>query len=153
MILSTKGVGIEFSLTNQTADFGSIMSDRYGRFRMRYGLLTKLAVAGMGLAALGVVGCGERRERVVYSEGTSSDGAVVEEETVVDEPPPPQVEVVGVAPWPGAFWIRGHYYRDHGRWAWRRGSWEHRPHAGAMWHEGRWDHRGHGYVWIGGYWR
>jgi hypothetical protein len=42
----------------------------------------------------------------------------------VPPPPPPQAEVVGVAPYPAAVWVRGH-------WGWRHG----------------------GYVWIPGHWR
>ncbi len=41
-------------------------------------------------------------------------------------PPAPQIEIVGVAPYPAAVWIGGH-------WAWR-------PRHG-------------GYVWIPGHWR
>ncbi len=65
---------------------------------MKYGLVTKLAVAGMSLMALGVAGCGER---VVYRDAPPPGGAVVEEDTVIEAPPEPQYEVIGVAPWPG----------------------------------------------------
>jgi hypothetical protein len=41
-------------------------------------------------------------------------------------PPPPQAEVTGVAPYPAAVWVGGH-------WAWR-------PRYG-------------GYVWVPGHWR
>lgn len=40
--------------------------------------------------------------------------------------PPPQAEVVGMAPYPAAVWVKGH-------WAWR--------------------HRRGGYVWVPGHWR
>lgn len=38
-------------------------------------------------------------------------------------PPPPQVEVIGVAPWRGAHWVRGHYVWRHHHWVWIRGHW------------------------------
>lgn len=38
-------------------------------------------------------------------------------------PPPPQVEVIGVAPWRGAHWVRGHYVWRHSHWTWVRGHW------------------------------
>jgi len=40
-------------------------------------------------------------------------------------PPPDRVEVIGVAPWPGAFWVRGgwRWHEHEGRWGWERGHW------------------------------
>jgi len=40
-------------------------------------------------------------------------------------PPPPQVEVIGVAPYYGAHWVRGHYVWRYHHWVWIRGHWSH----------------------------
>ena len=45
-------------------------------------------------------------------------------------PPPLRVEVIGVAPYSGAHWVRGH-------WAWRRGEY--------VWIPGHWSHPGYYY--------
>ena len=39
-------------------------------------------------------------------------------------PPPVQYEAVGVAPYPGAFWIGGSWFWAGGRYVWRGGYWE-----------------------------
>jgi hypothetical protein len=41
-------------------------------------------------------------------------------------PPAPRVEVVGVAPYTGAHWVRGHWGWRHGRWEWIPGHWSRR---------------------------
>jgi hypothetical protein len=70
-------------------------------------------------------------------------------EVIVDEPPAPREEVVEVRP--GFIFIKGHWAREHGRWAWRAGYWEHER-AGQRWVAGHWDHRGRGHVWVEGRW-
>jgi hypothetical protein len=71
---------------------------------------------------------------------------------VTVEPPPPRVEVIGVAPAPGYFWVSGYWGWAGGRHQWYPGRWEaprpgyrYVPHAwvreGGGWrlHEGRWE--------------
>src|SRR5207237_4225884 len=52
-------------------------------------------------------------------------------------PPPPQYEVVPVAPGPGYIWVRGHWNRGGGAWAWAPGRYE-AVRAGHRWESGRW---------------
>jgi hypothetical protein len=74
-------------------------------------------------------------------------------EVVVDQDPPPaQVEVVGVAPAPGYFWVGGYYHWYGNRWAWRAGHYERPPHAGAVWVRPRYTYRGNARIYVRGYW-
>ena len=85
--------------------------------------------AAAGTLVLGTLlgGC------TVYPHHAYYSGAVV----VGSAPPHARVEIIGVAPWPGAVWIGGHWvWRD--RWVWQRGYWSRPPHTGARWAPGRW---------------
>jgi hypothetical protein len=74
-------------------------------------------------------------------------------EIVVDTgPPPDRVEVVGLAPYPGAIWIRGHWQWSGGRHVWYPGFWE-RPRVGFMWEHAHWDRWGNRWRFIPGHWR
>jgi WXXGXW repeat (2 copies) len=59
-------------------------------------------------------------------------------------PPAPRVEVVGVAPGPGYFWVGGHWGWYGGRHVWRDGYWEQRR-PGYRWEPQRWDRDNDGY--------
>lgn len=75
-------------------------------------------------------------------------GAVV----VGGPPPPARVEVIGVAPWPGAVWISGRWIWSD-RWIWRSGHWAKPPHPAAHWEAGRWRPHGQGrWEWRPGRW-
>ena len=65
------------------------------------------------------------QERLVERDVVDQNGNVVERDHyVVDEvPPPPRVEVVGVAPFPGALWIHGYWGHERYGWRWRPGYW------------------------------
>jgi hypothetical protein len=41
-------------------------------------------------------------------------------------PPPDRVEVIGIAPYHGAHWVRGHWGWRHGRYEWIPGHWSRR---------------------------
>ena len=77
----------------------------------------QLIVAGI---LLGLAGCyiepAPRSSpcRVVERETVDPYGNVVGRETIVEDgpPPPDRVEVIPVAPYPTAVWIRGYYVRD-----------------------------------------
>src|ERR1700735_4507030 len=59
-------------------------------------------------------------------------------------PPAPQVEVVGVAPYPGAVWIGGYWNWVGGRAVWVGGRWGHgRPGYHGVPHT--WEHGGGGW--------
>ena len=65
------------------------------------------------------------RERVVereyiYDQNTGGEREVV---VVQDDAPAPYVEVVPIAPYPGAFWVRGYWVRGHRHWMWMHGYW------------------------------
>lgn len=66
-------------------------------------------------------------------------------------PPPPQVEVVGVAPAPGYFWIGGFWGWVGGRHEWVGGHWE-APRAGYRYVPHAWLHEGGGYRMHPGHW-
>ena len=89
---------------------------------------TQLIAVGilLGLAGCYVEPAARPRERVVERETIDPYGNVVARETIVEDgpPPPAQVEVIPVAPYPTAVWVRGYYVRDRYRhWYWRRGYW------------------------------
>lgn len=65
-------------------------------------------------------------------------------ETVYQAPPPVQYEAVGVAPYPGYFWIGGNWFWEGGGYAWHGGHWE-RPREGYRWEPRRWEHSGRGW--------
>ena len=66
-------------------------------------------------------------------------------------PPPPQVEVVGVAPAPGYFWIGGYWGWETGRHVWVPGRWE-APRPGYAWVPHAWVREGGGYRMYPGRW-
>ena len=101
--------------------------------------------AAAGASAL-LAGCYVVPARPYYYDNGYEYGPVV---TV--PPPAPEVEVVGVAPYPGAIWIGGYWNWVGGRHVWVRGRWEpgrpgyrYEPHMwrrdGNGWREapGRW---------------
>lgn len=54
-----------------------------------------------------------------------------------DPPPQPRYEVVGVAPYPGWFWIGGNWTWQARRHVWVGGRWE-APRPGYRWQPHRW---------------
>ena len=91
--------------------------------RLRFATLA--ALTALSLSACVVVPAGRRYEADV----------------VVMAPPAPQVEVIGVAPGPGWFWIGGYWNWVGGRHVWTGGRWEaQRP--GYGWAPHRWVREG-----------
>ena len=111
---------------------------------MKMKLMLSSVLAAASLALMG--GC---VERTVYVQQPPPGQPG---EVVTASPPAPQVEVIGVAPGPGYYWVPG-YWAWQGRWVWIGGCWTIRPHPHAVWVGGRWAHHAHGYVWVRGYWR
>jgi hypothetical protein len=73
------------------------------------------------------------------------------DEAVMVAPPAAQVEVVGVAPGPGFFWIAGNWGWIGGRHVWIGGRWEaHRP--GWRWAPHQWQRQGPGWRPAPGRW-
>ncbi len=71
---------------------------------------------------------------------------------VAEAPPPPRVEVIGVAPGPGFFWVPGYWRWGPGRHVWVGGHWApHRP--GHYWVAPHWARVGVSFHFRGGYWR
>ncbi len=93
----------------------------------------------------------------VYTQGAPvvvQPGYPQQQQVVVyQDPPPPQVEVVGVAPAPGYFWVGGVWLWQANRHVWSPGRWE-APRAGQVYVPHQWV-RGNGGGWRmnGGYWR
>ena len=68
-------------------------------------------------------------------------------------PPPPPVEVVGIAPYAGAFYIQGHYYPQGRGYAWHPGNWV-RGRPGQQYVQHKLDRGPNGrYRYRRGYWR
>ena len=101
------------------------------------------SVAGTLLLGTLLGGC------TVYPHRTYYTGAVI----VGSSPPPARVEVIGVAPWPGAIWITGRWvWRD--RWVWQDGYWAKPPQPATKWVPGRWTPHGPDrWQWVPGQWR
>ncbi|HLJ37497.1 MAG TPA: hypothetical protein VKT54_03715 [Steroidobacteraceae bacterium] len=72
-------------------------------------------------------------------------------ETVYTEPPAVQYESVGVAPYPGYFWIGGSWFWEGGRYGWHPGHWE-APRAGYRWEPRRWERTRGGWHAREGHW-
>jgi hypothetical protein len=66
-------------------------------------------------------------------------------------PPAPQVEVVGVAPTPGYFWVGGWWAWEGGRYGWHPGYWQ-APRPGYHWAPHRWVRAGGGWRMEPGHW-
>ena len=87
----------------------------------------------VAMTLLGFAGCyiepaPRPRARVVERETVDPYGNVVARETIIEDGPPPaeRIEVIPVAPYPTAVWIRGYWVRSggyHHRWYWVRGHW------------------------------
>ncbi len=114
-------------------------------------LLAYVAIAPLALALGGCVvvpahGYGHRPGPVVVAPA-----AQVGVEVMV-APPAPHVEVVGVAPGPGYFWIAGFWNWAGSRHVWVPGRWEaHRP--GQVWVPHQWHQHGNGWRQEHGHWR
>jgi hypothetical protein len=108
-------------------------------------LALRLAVPGSLLLALG--GC-----VVAPLPQYGAAPAPYYGEAVTVEPPAPQVEVVGVAPAPGYFWIGGFWGWVGGRYQWNAGHWQ-APRPGYSWVPHRWvAHPGGGWHAEPGHW-
>jgi hypothetical protein len=72
-------------------------------------------------------------------------------DAVMVAPPAPRVEVEGVAPAPGYFWIGGYWGWAGGRHEWVPGRWE-APRAGYRWVPHEWVHESRGWRSHPGHW-
>ncbi len=66
-------------------------------------------------------------------------------------PPPPRAEVIGVAPYPGYFWIGGYWNWTGHRHDWVGGHWE-APRPGYHWVPRQWSQDRDGWRLHGGRW-
>jgi hypothetical protein len=83
----------------------------------------------------------------------SGPAVVYDDVAVVDTaPPPPREELIGVAPYPGYFWISGVWFWEGGRHAWHPGYWE-APRPGYRWVPHRWERVGNSWHLRSGGWR
>lgn len=80
-----------------------------------------------------------------YDDGYDYGGVV----TVA--PPTPRVEVIGVAPFPGALWIGGFWRWGGHRHVWVPGRWE-SPRPGYRYEPHMWQRQGQGWRESGGRW-
>jgi hypothetical protein len=96
-----------------------------------------LSILGAALAAVGgLSGCivapvHPRYHGRGYNDGGGGD-------VVYAPPPAPRYEVIGVAPYPGWFWIGGYWTWRAGRHAWVDGRWS-APRHGYRWQPHRWE--------------
>lgn len=75
-------------------------------------------------------------------------------EFAVRAPPRERVEVRGVAPGPGYYWINGNYAWRGGDYVWISGRWDRPPQATyRRWEAGHWVHARQGWYWVEGRWR
>ncbi len=94
----------------------------------------------LGLSALGTPALASAQE-----------APVMEEAYAPGPPPAAPVEVMTVAPYPGAVWVGGHYRFYGHRWVWNRGAWS-RPRPGYVFQPHRWERRGARYTFVRGGW-
>ena len=107
-------------------------------------MIGKVRIACCSLAI--VLGCTGLSACVVVPARPYGGG-----EYVAVAPPRPVVEVVGVAPAPGYFWVGGYWGWVGGRHEWRPGYWE-APRAGYRWVPHAWDHEERGWRTHEGHW-
>ena len=67
-------------------------------------------------------------------------------------PPAPRVEVAGVAPVPGYWWVSGYWSWGGARYLWYPGHWV-APRPGFVWVAPRWQRHGGGWREQPGHWR
>jgi WXXGXW repeat (2 copies) len=109
----------------------------------------RVAVAGALLAAA-LSGCVVTARPVVPAVGVEVAAPGVEV-IAPSAPPAPQVEVVGVAPAPGYFWIGGAWFWEGGRYAWHPGHWM-APRPGYRWEPHHWVYANGGWHMHAGHW-
>jgi len=102
----------------------------------------RIAVAGTLLGTL-LSGCVVTARPVVPAVGV--------EVIAPSAPPVAQVEVVGVAPAPGYFWVGGAWFWEGGRYAWHPGHWM-APRPGYRWVPHNWVYAGGGWHMHAGHW-
>jgi hypothetical protein len=78
-----------------------------------------------------------------------SDAMVV----VEPAPPPVRVEVYGVAPGPGYYWIAGYWAWGGTEYFWTPGRWVLPPRGYARYEAGRWQRHGSRWYWREGKWK
>lgn len=108
-------------------------------------LATALAASAL-LSACYVVPARPYRGGYAYDDGYAYGPPV----TVA--PPAAQVEVVGVAPYPGAIWIGGYWNWVGGRHVWINGRWD-SPRPGYRYEPHMWHRDGQGWREAPGRWR
>lgn len=67
-------------------------------------------------------------------------------------PPPPQIEVVGMPPVAGYFWVSGVWVWEGGQHVWHPGRWQ-APKPGYVWIPYQWRQTGNEWQLSGGYWQ
>jgi hypothetical protein len=110
----------------------------------RVAALVALAAALGGCVVVPARGYGAYPPAPVYSGGPDDVVAVA--------PPPVQYEVVGVAPYPGWFWLGGFWSWRANRHVWIGGHWE-APRPGYRWSPHRWEPIGRGWHEVPGRWQ
>jgi hypothetical protein len=108
-----------------------------------------VAVAGTLLGAV-LSGCVATVRPVVPTVGVEVAAPGVEI-VAPSAPPAPQVEVVGVAPAPGYFWVGGAWFWEGGRYAWHAGRWM-APRPGYRWEPHHWVYANGGWHMHAGHW-
>ena len=109
----------------------------------------RTTVAGALLGTL-LSGCVVTARPVVPAVGVAVAAPGVEV-IAPSAPPSAQVEVVGVAPAPGYFWVGGAWFWEGGRYAWHPGHWQ-APRAGYHWVQHSWVRAPGGWRMQPGHW-
>jgi hypothetical protein len=93
------------------------------------------AVRSIFALALGATTLGGCVIAPAYPRHPDYDGY---DDGVAMAPPQPRYEVIGVAPYPGWFWIGGHWTWRARRHVWVDGRWQ-APRRGQRWQPHRWE--------------
>jgi hypothetical protein len=110
-----------------------------------------VALVALATALGGCVVVPAHRGYGAYPPGPVYSGNA--DDVVTAAPPPVQYEVVGVAPYPGWFWLGGFWTWRANRHVWVGGHWE-APRPGYRWAPHRWEpiSRGRGWREVPGQW-
>jgi hypothetical protein len=108
---------------------------------MKLATFLRTGISGAALALAGCVVAPVGPYPYPYDQGP----------VVTVAPPPPQVEVVGVAPYPGYVWLGGYWGWVGGRYAWVGGRWA-APRPGYRWYPHRWEPVSGGWRHYPGHW-
>jgi len=128
------------------------MKSNEGKLTMK--LLPTLLWASVGVAGLGLLGCGRSEGRSPPAPVSAAPQQPQPEYVVVREAPPAVIVEQRPAPPPGGYiWIDGYWHWDNRQYIWQAGNWALPPHENFIWVAPRYERHEQDYRYTPGQWR